>query len=255
MIGSVHAAGLTVHDLSRQLVQKFSVYIREPQVNVFLTDMRSQPVSVLGAVNAPGTHQLQGHKTMIEMLALAGGIRQDAGYRAKVTRQARWGLIPLPDARMDPSGQVSVAEIPLKVLLEGTDPAQNISILPDDVITVPVGELVYVMGEVKKPGGFVLGDRPQLTVLQALAMADGVLSAAKKANAQILRAGVAGSANGSVVQIPVDIKKIMEGHAPDVPMQPRDILYVPADGAKRMAQRAVDSLFAIGTGAALLYRP
>lgn len=253
MIGSVHAAGLSLHELSGLLAEKFSVYIRNPQVTLFLTEMRSQPVSVLGAVNLPGTHQLQGHKSLMEMLALAGGLRADAGYRVKITRRAQWGTIPLPGVKTDSGGEVSVAEVGLKGLLDASHPSDNIAILPEDVITVPVAEMVYVMGEVKKPGGFVLGDRRELTVLQALAMADGATSTAKRGSARILRAS-SGAGSDAVTQIPVDLRKIIEGHAPDVAMHSSDILYVPGNDAKRIAEKALDSMLAIGTGVAI-YRP
>jgi polysaccharide export outer membrane protein len=253
MIGSVHATGLSLHELSGLLAEKFSVYIRHPQVTLFLTEMRSQPVSILGAVTSPGIHQLQGHKSLIEMLALAGGVRADAGYRVKITRRAQWGTIPLPDAKTDSGAEVSVAEIGLKSLLDASHPSDNIAILPEDVITVPVAEMVYVMGEVKKPGGFVLGDRRELTVLQALAMADGATQSAKRSSALILRAS-SGTGSGAVTQIAVDLRKIIDGHAPDLAMHSTDILYVPGSDARRIAERALESMFSIGTGVAI-YRP
>jgi len=95
MIGSLRAAGLTVHEVQTRITDKLRVYIKEPKVTVVLSEMRSQPVSVIGAVNMPGVHQLQGHKTLIEMLSLAGGLRQDAGYRLKITRRMEWGMVPV----------------------------------------------------------------------------------------------------------------------------------------------------------------
>ncbi len=250
-IGSLRVAGLTVHQVEAQVTDKLRVYIRDPQVSVFLSEMRSQPVSVIGAVNTPGVHQLQGHKTLIEMLSLAGGLRQDAGYRIKITRHIEWGTIPLKDAAIDPTGQFSVAEVSLKGLMDASSPEQNVAILPNDVITVPVAEMIYVIGDVKKSGGFVLGERNHITVLQALAMAEGLGQAPKVSEARILRIAPGSDTREEVV---VDLKKILAGRATDMAMRSNDILFVPTDGFKRLGTRTLESMFAIGSGMAI-YRP
>lgn len=251
MIGSLRAAGLTVNQVETQVADKLRRYIREPQVTVLLTEMRSQPVSVLGAVNMPGVHQLQGHKTLIEMLSMAGGLRQDAGYRIKITRHAEWGAIPLKDAVADPTGQFSVAEVSLKGLMEASSPEENVAIMPNDVITVPVAEMIYVIGDVKKSGGFVLGERNHITVLQALAMAEGLGQAAKSGEARILRVANGADSREEVV---IDLKKILAGRASDVPLRSNDILFVPTDSLKRLGTKTLDSMIAIGSGLAI-YRP
>jgi polysaccharide export outer membrane protein len=251
MIGSLHAAGSTVHQLESQVAERLRVYIRQPQVSVFLSEMRSQPVSVIGAVNTPGVHQLQGHKTLIEMLSLAGGLRQDAGYRVKITRHSEWGTIPVKDAATDPTGQFSVAEVSLKGLMEASSPEENVAIMPNDVITVPVAEMIYVIGDVKKSGAFVLGERNHVTVLQALAMAEGLDQAARVNAARILRVSPGSDTRTEVV---VDLKKILAGQATDVAMRSNDILFIPTDGMKRLGARTLESMFAIGSGMAI-YRP
>jgi polysaccharide export outer membrane protein len=251
MIGSLRVAGLTVHQAETQVADKLRVYIREPQVTVFLSEMRSQPVSVIGAVNTPGVHQLQGHKTLIEMLSMAGGLRQDAGYRIKITRHIEWGMIPLKEATIDPTGQFSVAEVALKGLMEASSPEDNVAILPNDVITVPVAEMIYVIGDVKKSGGFVLGERSHVTVLQALAMAEGLDQAARANEARILRVTPGSDTRAELV---VDLKKILAGRATDVAMLSNDILFVPTNGFKRLGTRTLESMFTIGTGLAI-YRP
>lgn len=248
--GTVHAAGLTTRDLAKALTERFQVYFRGPQVIVFVSEMRSQPVSIMGAVNSPGVHQLQGHKTLIEVLALAGGLRPDAGYRVKITRHSEWGAIPLKGANSDKDGNFSVAEVALKGLMEAADPAENIAVMPNDVITVPVAEMIYVIGDVKKSGGFVLGERRQISVLQALAMSEGLGPAARADEARILRA----NGTDSRTEVSVNLGKILAGKAHDVPMQSNDILFVPVNGAKRLGARALEAMVSIGTGVAI-YRP
>ncbi len=251
MIGAVHAAGLTVHELQTLLVTRFTAFIKNPQVAVFVNEMRSQPVSVLGAVNLPGVHQLQGHKTLVEVLATAGGLKPDAGYSVRITRHMEWGQVPLPGSSVTPDGLYSVGEVGLKGLLEAKNPADNIAVMPNDVLTIPVAEMIYVLGDVRKSGGFVLGERKGVSVLQALAMAEGTTPLARSNEARILR-----NSPGSEVraEIPVDLKKIMNGQAIDIAMQSNDVLFVPTSGVKKIRERALDAIFAIGSGVAI-YRP
>ena len=122
MVGPVHAAGMTIHQLETAIVEKFRPYVRQPQVTINITELRSQPVSVIGAVNAPGVHQLQGHKTLIEMLSLAGGLRADAGYRVKITRHMEWGPIPLEGATVDAKGQFCDQGSPYRSAIFTSDP-------------------------------------------------------------------------------------------------------------------------------------
>ena|SRR5579872_6396462 len=187
MVGRVHAGGLTTEEVEKELILRLKPFIRNPEVFVSLVELRSQPVSVIGAVKAPGVQQLQGRKTLVEMLSLAGGAREDSGYRVKITRKKEWGSIPLPNAAMDASGQFSIAEVSLKDIMEAKNPAENIAIMPNDVISVPRAEMVYVIGEVKRPGGFVLGETANMSVLQALSMASGLERTAASARAKILR--------------------------------------------------------------------
>ena len=250
LAGTVHAAGLTTHDLAGLLTERLRVYFRQPQVIVSVAEMRSQPVSIMGAVNSPGVHQLLGHKTLIETLALAGGLRPDAGYRVKITRASAWGAIPLPTATTDKDGGFSVAEVGLKNLMEADNPADNIASMPNDVITVPVAEMIYVIGDVKKSGGFVLGGRRQMSVLQALALSEGLGPAARADEARILRA----NGTDSRTELAVNLKKILAGQAHDVEMQSNDILFVPVNGAKRVGVRALETMVSIGTGIAI-YHP
>src|SRR6202047_1302514 len=142
LAGPVHVAGLTVQQTEQEMDKALSKYIRHPQVVVNVAEVRSQPVSVLGAVNSPGVHQVQGHKTVLEVLASAGGIRQDAGYSIRITRQVEWGCIPLPGAQLDASGKYSVAEVNLRKIMDAKTPEENIQIFPHDVISVPKAEMV-----------------------------------------------------------------------------------------------------------------
>ena len=166
MVGRLQAAGLTADELEEQIKKRLKKYLQEPDVTVTITEFRSQPISILGAVGTPGVHQIQGRKTLFEVLSMAGGLRQDAGYRVKITRRIEWGRIPLPNATDDPSGQYSVASVNVKSIMDASNPSENIAVKPEDVISVPKADIIYVIGAVHKAGGFVLGESESLSALK-----------------------------------------------------------------------------------------
>jgi polysaccharide biosynthesis/export protein len=252
MIGKIHAGGLTVEQLKVELTQRFSKEVLNPQVSIEIIDFGSQPVSVMGAVNHPGVHQLRGRKTLMEVVSMADGLRQDAGPRINISRQIQYGPIPLRTAKTDPTGKFSVADVAVKDLLAGTNPAENILISPHDVVTVPMPETIYVIGAVRKPGEVVLKDKASLSVLQALATAEGFGPTPAPQDAKIVRL-VPGSTERK--EIPVDLTKIQAGKAEDVAMRPNDILVVPTSGPKRAGARALEAAIQAATGIAIWRRP
>jgi polysaccharide export outer membrane protein len=247
MVGRVEASGLTPQQLEAELVRRLKVYLENPDVSVTVGELRSQPVSVIGAVGSPGLHQLEGHKTLIEILALAGGLRSDAGPDAKITRHLQWGRIPLPDAKDDSSGHFSVAQINLRSLMQAKNPEQNIAIFPEDVISVPQAEMVYVLGDVTKTGPVPLTEGDRMSVLEAVSTSGGVLRTASPGKAKILRP-VSGSTRRR--ELPVDLKKIQAGQADDVQLLAGDILFVPGSTAKRASIRAAEAAIQVGAMAA-----
>jgi polysaccharide export outer membrane protein len=251
LVGRVHIAGMTVQQSEVELNKKLSAFIKHPQVSVEVKELRSQPASVVGAVNTPGVHQVEGHKTLLEMISMAGGIRQDAGYSIRITRQSEWGCIPLPGATTDPSGRYSVAQVNLQGILEGKVPEDNIQIFPHDVISIPKAELIYVTGDVKKNGGFVLGENQSMSVLQAVSLAEGLTNTADKKHSKIMRLN---PGSDERTEIPVDLKAIMDNKAKDVQMQSNDILLVPGSTGKKAALRIMEAAISTGTGLAI-YRP
>jgi polysaccharide export outer membrane protein len=237
LAGKVHAAGLNTAQLKADLIERYSKDLRNPQVSVELLDFGSQPVSVMGAVNRPGVRQLEGHKTLVEAISLAEGLRPDAGPRVNISRQIQYGAIPLPNARPDETGKYSVADVGVKDLLGGTHPAENIVVFPNDVITVPVAETVFVIGDVKKPGEVILkGDG--VSVLQALSYAQGFGDQPSPGGAKIVRV-VPGTAERR--DIPVNLDAIIAGKSEDIQMRPNDILVVPPSKLKKAGVRALEA--------------
>src|SRR5262249_33896746 len=153
--------------LETELTSRFHEYLQQPLVTVSIAEYRSQPISVLGAVNNPGVHQIRGRKTLIEVLSEAGGLKPNAGNSIKGTRRKDSGVLPLPNAAADPSGEFTVGEVNTRSLMKAENPQENIAVRPNDVITVPLADLVYVVGAVKKSGGFVLTEKSSMPVLEA----------------------------------------------------------------------------------------
>jgi polysaccharide export outer membrane protein len=250
IVGELTAAGLSPDQLEDAIKQRLTKVLRHPpDVTVSLMEVHSQGVSVLGAVNTPGVHQLQGDKTLFEVLSLAGGLRTDAGYTVIITRQIEWGPIPLPTAVPDSTGRFSVASVSVKSIMSASNPAENIHIKPNDVISVPRADIIYVIGAVKKAGGYALNDNGTRSALQILSLAEGLEKTAAGDRAKIMR-GIPGSNNRN--EIPIDLKKMLAGKSSDVPLQADDILFVPTSAGKSAAYRTIDILS--GSATAFIYR-
>jgi len=247
MAGVVKLAGYTVRDAEKLIADGLKKYYRDPDVEINVTAFHSEPISVLGAVGAPGIYQIKGEMTLLDALSGAGGVRGDAGPTVILTRQNQYGTISHRDARQTLNGQ-SVVEIDLKTLMDARNSTENISIQPHDVISVPAAQLVYVVGNVKHAGGFALGGRPTLSVLQAIALAEGLDPRAAPSKVQILRRG-----STAEDRIPVDVKKILDGKAEDIVLHPNDILFVPSSTMKVITSRTIDAAIQIGTGLAIFH--
>jgi polysaccharide export outer membrane protein len=142
-----------------------------------------------------------------------------------------------------------VAEVSLSSVVEATHPGDNFLIQAEDVVSVPKADMVYVLGEVHKAGGFVVRDGPS-SVSVALALAEGWLPTAAPDQARLLRV-VPGSAERT--QLNVNIKKVMAGKAPDVRLQAGDILFIPNSKAKSATLRTLETAIQIGTGIAIFH--
>ncbi len=241
LIDRVKAGGLTIEQLETELNARLAKYIKDPQVSVTVTEFRSQPVSVFGAVSNPGVIQLRGRKTLYEVLSMAGGPRDTAGSTITVTRRRQYGELPLPGARTDSTGQFSTAELNVQEVLDGKRPALNIEIKPNDVISVSAADsnMIYVVGDVEHSGGFTMGGRQSVSVLMALSMAGGLGRTARPDKARIIRA-VPGQPQP--MEIAVNLKYVLDGKAEDLGLRPQDVLVVPTSSHKVFTTYSVPSL-------------
>ena len=244
-VGLVHAAGLTVDQLQAELTARFREFLQNPSVSILVADYHSQPVLILGAVTSPGVRQIRGNKTLFEVISESGGLSANAGSSINITRREEWGKIPLPNAHESSDRAFTTAEVNIRSVMDAKNPQENIPIKPNDIITVPKAQMVYVLGSVKRPGGFVLSERPNLSVMEALAMAEGLDSSARATKARILRPDPITRARS---EIPINVKKIMNGDGADAPLLANDILFIPRNTGKAISNRAIDSMVALGTG-------
>jgi polysaccharide biosynthesis/export protein len=259
LLGTIKAGGLTPRELELVLQALLRrTYMKDPQVTVTVTEMQSHSVSVLGAVKQPGVFQIRGTKTLLEMLSMAQGLAPDAGDAVLVMRGAGEdnGSNALPGAgvksnsvanavAVTPSsassrssasaGDGKTIVISLKRLLDSGDPQYNVAIYPGDIIKVKAAGIVYVVGDVNRPGGFPVPNNEHITVLQAIALGQGIAPDADESKARIIRV----AENGQKIELPIRLNKILSGKAPDPAMQAKDILFIPKNGSKAAGKAAL----------------
>ena len=251
LIGVVQAGGMPVQTLRTVLAVKFAKYVTGPQVSLQVTSSRNRSVSIIGEVNTPSVQELTGPLTLLAAISRAGGIRQDAGPQVIVTREQRWGTIPVSNAAVNQTGGFSRATFPLDDLLAEKRPEDNILLKPGDVVSIPKGSLIYVIGDVHRSGGFPLRSTGSLSVIEALALAEGLGPNAKSGNAKILR--LTTQKGEKREEIPVDVGQVLAGKQTDPQLFSDDILFIPSSAAKSGMRRAAEAILQVSTGV-LIYR-
>ena len=271
LLGTLKAAGLTPRQLELVLEELLRrSYMKDPHVGVFVQELQSHPVSVVGAVKNPGVFQVRGSKTVIELLSMAEGLADDAGDTVWIMRGAGFtgaeglesqndtggGAIPASgesnaaasakQAAQD--GKAEIVKVNLRDLLESADPALNVSVYPGDIVKVTRAGIVYVVGEVQKPGGFVLSNSENISVLQALALAQGLTRTSAKSQARIIRTD---PGTGKRTEIPMDLGKILASKAPDLALQAKDIVFIPNSSAKSAFYHGTTTILSAAAGAAI----
>jgi polysaccharide export outer membrane protein len=256
LLEPVKASGLTPRELESALRESLRrTYMKDPHVGVFVRELQSHPVSVVGSVKQPGVFQIQGTKTLIELLSMAQGFTDDAGDTVLVVHA---GDLPGSIAaasrdsqQTDGANKQEIEEIKIKDLLESQNSSLNVPVYPGDIVKVSRAGIVYVVGDVKLPGGFVLKNNENISVLQALALAQGLNRTSAKSGARIFRTQ---QGTDKRSEIPLDIGKIMTRKAPDVMLQPKDIVFVPNSSGKTALYRGAEAALVTATGVAIYGR-
>jgi polysaccharide biosynthesis/export protein len=235
-LGDVKLAGMTVANAQRLIARELVArqLVKNPQVSIFIEEFATQGITVYGEVNAPGIYPLMGPHHLFDAISAAGGLTLKSGRTVTV----------LHAGQSDHAEVVALANInPIENPLEHA----NVPIYPGDTVIVSKAGMVYVLGEVNKPGAFLMEDNTSISVLKATAMAGGTTKLASLKGSLILRKSPAGTTQ---TRIPLD--KIYHGKAQDLPLHAEDIVFVPlsnirnygAMGLQGAIQAAVYSIYA-----------
>jgi polysaccharide export outer membrane protein len=213
-LGAVHVAGLTTVEVQKLIENglKSGDYVQDPHVSVLIMEYGTQGVSVLGQVGKPGVYPVLGSRTLLDVISEAGGITTIAAHEATVKRRQ--------------GGEVFTATLsdnPGELL------ASQVEIWPGDTVVVPKAGIVYVIGDVGRPGGFVMENNGRVTLLQAIALASGVNRTASQAKTRVIRKTPTG-----YQETPVNLKSILSGKSSDIPLEREDIVYIPPSTAKTL---------------------
>jgi len=240
----IKAEGLFPADLETAIAKALreEQILVDPFVTVTIAEYHSRPISVSGAVKMPLVFQAEGPISLLEAIARAQGLSEVAGPEVLVSR-----------SQPGPNGETVMLtrRVTVRNLINDADPAVNIKLTGGEEIRVPEVSKIYVVGNVKKPGAFPVQNGSETTVLQMLALTEGLEQFSSK-NAFIYRR----EANGGKNEIPVELDKILQRKSPDVPLIANDILYIPDNRNKRIGMRAIEAIIGFGVGAgstALIY--
>ena len=210
----------------------------DPVVTVTIVEYQSRPVNVVGAVKNPLVFQATRPIPLLDAIARAGGIREDAGSDIVVSKEA------MQDGKPTRVTQT----IPVRKLIDNADPSLNVMLHGGEEVLVPEALKIYVVGNVKKPGAYPIRSDEETTILQLLALSEGLTPYSAKVAYVYRRAP-----GGAKTEVPVELGKIMKRKSPDVPLQANDILYIPDNKGQRLTAETIDRLAGLGTATATDY--
>jgi polysaccharide export outer membrane protein len=249
MVGRIRASGMSVEQLEKQLLVELKRFIIDPQVVVYVSEFRSEPVTVTGAVEKPGITQIQGTKGLFDVLMRAGGPK-NAGNTVTVTRRLERGRIDYPGAKEQDGS--SIVALKLNEVMQGRGPAAALALQAGDVISVSDAKeqqkLVYILGEVNKPGIVELVTQDSVSLLKVLAAAGGFTRTASPKKTMIRRLNPTGSQKDTSW---VNLKRILSGKSGDVNLSPGDIVVVPSSRIMTWVQAASQTALTTGIYAVL----
>lgn len=230
-IGSIHVAGETpaaaATAVQQALIEKKVMH--QPQVTVRMIELATQDVSILGQVRTPGTYSITTPQTIIKVLSLAGGLTETADRNVTIKRNK--------------SGEQ------LKYYVSNNaDEALSgvVTVYPGDTVLVSRAPMVYVMGDVNRPGGYAIATNDeQLSVLQLIAMAGSANKTSVQSHVRLIR-----TTDHGQVEMPVRLDRMEKGKQPPIMLQANDIVYVPFSWMKNVAMNSA-SIAASTAGAAV----
>jgi polysaccharide export outer membrane protein len=222
LLGSVHVDGLTIQEAQALIETQLREggYFHGPQVTVLQKESTAQTVTVLGEVQKPGIYPLNGARTLYDVISTAGGTTASAGKAVTITGRNRVQGRQTIEFSYEPKATAKA----------------NVAIFPGDSIMVSKAGIVYVVGDVRQPSGIVMNNS-QMTILQAIALARGPNKTAALSSAKLIRRSAK-----EPQQIPISLTDIMAAKAPDLKLQPNDIVFVPFSMEKAAYQRGLEAI-------------
>jgi polysaccharide export outer membrane protein len=230
LVNKQHVAGLNIEGAQATVEKALrdGGFLKAPHVNITVTGY-ANAVVVMGEVARPGSYPLLGSGKLFDILSAAGGTTSTAAHTITISHQ---------DGTRE------------NVIL-GRDPADNMTadvpLSQGDTVDVPKAGVVYIVGEVLTPAGVVMDQKIQYTVLKLIAMAHGPTKLAKLSKARIVRQTKTGTE-----EIPVALDKIVVSKAPDVPLMAEDILFIPTNTGKAVAQQATQIAIGLASSVVLI---
>jgi polysaccharide export outer membrane protein len=232
---TIQAEGLLPSEVEGKIAEALreQKLLLKPLVTVSVVEYASRPISVIGSVKNSITFQAVGRVTLLDAITRAGGLTPEAGPEILVS----WRK---PDAEAELGSLVR--RVPTKELVSEPGSGADMILTGGEVVRVPEMGKVFVFGNVKAPGAYAVRDNSDTTVMKAIALAGGM--AASTANeVYVIRRD---DTTGAKHEIPIELKSILERKAPDFPVQPDDILYIPENKRRRVAVAAIDRILTFG---------
>lgn len=233
LVGNLHLAGLS-SDEAQSLIERRLAdghFVNNPQVFVYVKEYTTEGISLTGEVSRPGVYSPLGAHRLLDLIQTAGGLTEKAGRTVTLIHRDNQNY---PITLTFSNDAAKTAE-------------NNIELLPGDTVVVSKAGIVYVLGEVNRPGGFVIQDN-KITASQVLAMAAGPTHIAALDGTKVIRHTPEG-----LKDIPLQLKKILRAKTPDVELLPDDIVWVPSSKSKSLANSSIGTVLGV-LGNLAIYR-
>jgi polysaccharide export outer membrane protein len=229
LLGILKIKGLTANELEKEIRDLLAEkYFQDPHVSIFIKEYRNQRISVIGAVEKPGVYDVTGQKAILDILAMAGGLKEDAGQLLFLIRPPKFEDETAQTKKDSDDQPPKTFMIDLEGLLVKGDLTLNLPLIHGDVINIPISGKIFVGGQVKSPGGFLLKGK-KLTLSQAIALAGGLNPKAAGSDTKILRYSEEG-VDKEILS--ADVYAIQKGQEKDLYLKENDIIIVPLSGTK-----------------------
>lgn len=233
VLGMINLGGLTTIEASLKIEEELRTrhLILDPHVTVFISEYASQGATIMGEVRTPGVYPTLGTRKLLDMISVAGGLQTTAGKAATIVH------------RGDPQHPVAIAlqSGPATMSFQ-----ENPVILPGDTIVIAKAGVVYVIGDVLKPGGFLIDNNTPISVLQSLSLAGGWDKTAALSKTMLIRKTSEGRE-----EVDLDLKHVAYGTQADIRVKDGDILFVPSSVSKTMTYRGIEA--SINLTSSLIY--